>query len=899
MVLCLAAALACGFLASAHAQAPGQPTTGLQSDLYKLWMREGNKRERAGSFLHAAECYKKALSYQSTAEGWLCFGRALARAGKVGEARKALRRCLRIDPANIQAALLLAELLEQAGDAAAALAVIDGALKQVPQSADLWAARTRLLLELNKPEQARRAAAELVQLVPHNPETWYLAGLAAARCRRLPEAEHCLLRALAIQPDLAPAATLLLDVYLERGRWLDARALAERMTKANPQDWHAWQALVRACVELADVQAASSAASSAIAHAPPDQRLGVALRIAKLCLAKDLPEVVIGAIAPAAGKLSSAELWAYVAQAHERLARWADAGEAWHRAATLGRPDLFVRAAQAFLSAGQSTRAVDELSIALRAGTAAADDAIALARELRADQATAAIRRFLAARPNEPRLHLALSQLLLPLAGPTVAAAQAAEALQAAPAAARLQIARIYEAAGLPAAALSQIRQALRFQPSPSELQEAFDIAVNCGDLALADHIASMASGEVAGLMRAYLAALMERTPPAAELSADVSALAAARLSLAAGQPKQALSRLEKVLSGQPTPRQARAAALLLARLSETALAGRAALALAAYIERAEFPPAECATALAGLLVSSAGKAKAASQLYELVGRLRSWPAIAAVARALLALDEEAAARALAERGAAPDLAADARARCLAAAYRYAAQPSGDWLLDACALSGLPAAVVAVGKAAKLPPPQRPVHELHALAEALAFSPGDVPYRVLALLLAVGDEDTAHAFAASFDSASPTGRWLRAELELRRSGAEAAAPYLLGAVPTTRLMARRQVKILAAAGRIPEAEPAAAMLLRGDSAPEDLLAAAELALAAGDWPSAAWLALRAQAAGACREDTRRILEAAGNKLTPEQMAFLKYQASGELPPARLPASDQHPKPPKQ
>jgi tetratricopeptide (TPR) repeat protein len=177
-----------------------------------------------------------------------------ARQGRWEEARTLLTRALEEAPSHAPTALQHALALAACGDRAAALLELDPLTRhpRVQAPARLWkheieAAPPEALAErvargiaafqaLQSDDAADEAWAALRDAFPENPEA-LLASAISRRVRDDAESEALLRRAIALDPALAPALTLLAEILSRTGRTAEALALltaAEPVTPADP-----------------------------------------------------------------------------------------------------------------------------------------------------------------------------------------------------------------------------------------------------------------------------------------------------------------------------------------------------------------------------------------------------------------------------------------------------------------------------------------------------------------------------------------------------------------------------------------------------------------------------------------------------------------------------------------
>jgi predicted O-linked N-acetylglucosamine transferase (SPINDLY family) len=133
----------------------------------------------------------------------------LANAGHIPEAASLLRDVLALEPANASASCLLAALLQQLGEHAAALELLDRATALSPHDATIHETRAGLLLTLGQTAEAERAASAALAIDPNRPRALLHLGSALDMQGRAGETAAALQLALRLQPDSASARRLL------------------------------------------------------------------------------------------------------------------------------------------------------------------------------------------------------------------------------------------------------------------------------------------------------------------------------------------------------------------------------------------------------------------------------------------------------------------------------------------------------------------------------------------------------------------------------------------------------------------------------------------------------------------------------------------------------------------
>jgi tetratricopeptide (TPR) repeat protein len=220
--------------------------------------------------------YELALNHYQEAEHWDAESPGLVRnlgvtavkAGKYGEAVKALRQVLASNPKDNPARAMLgmsyymtdnykeaAQTIEPLGDAAlkdpglgyawadalvkqqelqAAGAVLDR-LERTPLSADTLMLVGRLWEEVGNHMRAVASYHKVLEMVPTEPKAHYFAGAAYIKADRPADAATEFQAELALAPDDADARYNLGYAYLQESRRDEAAALFEEVVKAHPE----------------------------------------------------------------------------------------------------------------------------------------------------------------------------------------------------------------------------------------------------------------------------------------------------------------------------------------------------------------------------------------------------------------------------------------------------------------------------------------------------------------------------------------------------------------------------------------------------------------------------------------------------------------------------------------
>lgn len=137
------------------------------------------------------------------------------------EAIDACRASLGMRPDHVDTLVNLGMILRESGDFDEAARAFDRALILAPHHAKARANIATLLLQLNKPAEARAIAEELVLETPDTLDSWTLLGICAQEAAEWELAEHCQREALARSSDHPIARWNLAQLTLLRGNFTE------------------------------------------------------------------------------------------------------------------------------------------------------------------------------------------------------------------------------------------------------------------------------------------------------------------------------------------------------------------------------------------------------------------------------------------------------------------------------------------------------------------------------------------------------------------------------------------------------------------------------------------------------------------------------------------------------
>ncbi|WP_334135760.1 tetratricopeptide repeat protein [Tepidimonas sp.] len=137
-----------------------------------------------------------------------------------------------------------------------ALAVVQAALRQHPNDAQLLAYEAHLLAELQRPREALAVLARLVQVAPDGAAHWFNQGFLQERLGELDAAEASFRQALTLDERLDRAWYGLGLVLMRLGRLDEALAALRRNTELQPMSPYAWYQMARIHADRAEAEEA-------------------------------------------------------------------------------------------------------------------------------------------------------------------------------------------------------------------------------------------------------------------------------------------------------------------------------------------------------------------------------------------------------------------------------------------------------------------------------------------------------------------------------------------------------------------------------------------------------------------------------------------------------------------
>lgn len=218
-----AAALAS--LAKAVALAPSDPEPHL---------RAGQLHEQMKAWALAEREYLAAQKLSPSASAWAGLASVYQQTGREPEAIQALREYIKLAPGDLRAELQLARALRRSGRNEEALTALH-AMGQ-PTDASLVEPLAAEYLAQKKYSEAAKLYRELTQRSPQNADAQYRFGLSLIGSGDFQEAEKRIIRALELDPGLAPAYGDLAVAASKNGNHMLAIKALDARAKFQPDD---------------------------------------------------------------------------------------------------------------------------------------------------------------------------------------------------------------------------------------------------------------------------------------------------------------------------------------------------------------------------------------------------------------------------------------------------------------------------------------------------------------------------------------------------------------------------------------------------------------------------------------------------------------------------------------
>jgi tetratricopeptide (TPR) repeat protein len=169
--------------------------------------------------------------------------------GDLPSALADIDRAVQVDPDDLNARRIRADLLWVSQRFDEALGVLDTVIKLDETNPKMWAKRGKWLMALDRYGEAAGAARRLTDLAPQRPIGWYIAGVCLSRLGRR-KALKFLTKALALDPTSKEVSRELARAYGEAGQHDDALRILDELVASKPSDGNslgdrAWEYLMQ------------------------------------------------------------------------------------------------------------------------------------------------------------------------------------------------------------------------------------------------------------------------------------------------------------------------------------------------------------------------------------------------------------------------------------------------------------------------------------------------------------------------------------------------------------------------------------------------------------------------------------------------------------------------------
>ena len=303
------------------------------------YLMKGSRLLAQGKPDQAADVLKKGLEkVEDKTWVYVALGKVAVAKKDYETAKDLLLKAVALDPKSDDAPLFLAGVYRTEGDRAKALAVIESALAQSPESGNLLAEQADLCIELGDFKKAEQAIAGIAKATPQSGVIGYLRGKRAILEHQARQAIALLEESKAKQP--TPQTRLLLGrAYL----LVDELGAAQSELDSLIQDYPAMAGALRTQAEvqlrLRDFEKAARCAAEVIRSNPDD--IEMRLLLAQTMLLRQRPQDALKE-AQAAAERSKNDPAPYLllAEIQQRLNKPAEAEAAYRRAVTLGGKNL-------------------------------------------------------------------------------------------------------------------------------------------------------------------------------------------------------------------------------------------------------------------------------------------------------------------------------------------------------------------------------------------------------------------------------------------------------------------------------------------------------------------------------------------------------------------------------
>ncbi len=180
------------------------------------------------------------------------------RTGQAAKAREVCRHCLKRDPDNPEALLLLGEIAQAAGDTEEAKKIIRCALRRFPQDPRCYKALGLLLRNIGHLDDARINFLKAIDLTPASADAYFDLARTYQLANQLSAAIQCYKKAIQLDPHCQMAFHNLGIIYHTLGQLGEAVAFYRQALSLQPDHATGWCALAFAYQDLDQAEIAVS-----------------------------------------------------------------------------------------------------------------------------------------------------------------------------------------------------------------------------------------------------------------------------------------------------------------------------------------------------------------------------------------------------------------------------------------------------------------------------------------------------------------------------------------------------------------------------------------------------------------------------------------------------------------
>jgi arylsulfatase A-like enzyme/Flp pilus assembly protein TadD len=201
------------------------------------YLHEGLEQFAKQRHAEAAANLRKAVDANpNMVDGWDYLGRSYQRLRRYDDALRAFKQAMKLSGGLPELALSTAVTLVEVGRPDEALLVLRHQVEKSPEDLRLRFLQTRLLLVLQRPQEAAAQAEEVLRIAPDNADANYQRGSVRMGARDFVQAEADFRRALEIDPNHPGTLSDYAVLLTLQGRLPEARTLLEKLVALRPND---------------------------------------------------------------------------------------------------------------------------------------------------------------------------------------------------------------------------------------------------------------------------------------------------------------------------------------------------------------------------------------------------------------------------------------------------------------------------------------------------------------------------------------------------------------------------------------------------------------------------------------------------------------------------------------